>query len=426
MPYKFTDRLKHAWNAFTSRDPTYDKPYLYYGDTYRPDRRRSYINSDGSIIEMVKNRIAVDVAQIDLRHVKKDKDGNYQEEVKSNLNEVLSVSANIDQTGRAFVQDLVQSLFDEGCVAAVPVETDLNPEYTMGFDILSMRVGQILEWYPDRVLVKVYNEKTGAKEDIILPKKTIAIIENPFYSIMNAPNSTLQRLIRTLRNLDVFNDKNASGKLDLIIQLPYQLKSPLKQQQAESRRTQIEMQLTGSKYGIAYTDATERITQLNRPAENNLWKEAQDLTAMLFNQLGLTQSIFDGTADSQTLTNYYNRTVEPILAAISEEMERKFLSKTARTQHHAIMYIRDPFKLVTINDVANMAQTFTQNEIMSSNEIRGKIGLKPVQSQRANELLNKNINKVDEMLPSQQKSSPPVQNDAETNDAETNDEVEVT
>lgn len=393
MPSLIT-RARNAWNAFTSRDPT-EQPDYFYGSSYRPDRRTAYITNDGSIIDMIKNRIAVDVAQVDLRHVRKDENGNYKEDLPSQLNQIFSVSANIDQTGRAFIQDLVQSLFDEGTIAAVPIDTDRNPD-DGSFSIESIRVGQITEWFPYHVRVKVFNERTGNKEEIVVPKWSTAIIENPFYSIMNAPNSTLQRLIRTLRNLDVLNDKNASGKMDLIIQLPYSLKSPLKQQQAEGRRKQIEMQLVGSKYGIAYIDAAEHITQLNRPVENNLWKEAQDLTAMLFNQLGLTQAIFDGTADDKTMTNYYNRTVEPILAAIAEEMERKFLSLTARTQHQAIMYIRDPFKLVTVTEIAQIAQTMISNEVMTSNEIRSKIGLKPVDTDRANELINKQINKVDE------------------------------
>lgn len=394
MPNTFTERLRNAWNAFTSRDPT-EMPNYFYGSSYRPDRRTTFIANDGSIIDMIKNRIAVDVAQIDLRHVRKDEEGNYKEDMPSQLNQIFSVSANVDQTGRAFIQDLVQSLFDEGVIAAVPIDTDKNPSDGT-FTIESIRVGQIVEWYPYHVRVKAFNERTGQKEELVVPKWSTAIIENPFYSVMNAPNSTLQRLVRTLRNLDVLNDQNASGKMDLIIQLPYSLKSPLKQQQAEGRRKQIEMQLVGSKYGIAYIDAAEHITQLNRPVENNLWKEAQDLTAMLFNQLGLTQAIFDGTADEKTMTNYYNRTVEPILAAIAEEMERKFLTPTARTQHQAIMYIRDPFKLVSVTDIAQIAQTFISNEIMSSNEIRAKVGLKPVNTKRANELINKQINKIDE------------------------------
>lgn len=397
MPYNLTDRLKNAWNAFTSRDPTMRYPGEFYGSAYRPDRKRSFVTNDGNIITMIENRIAVDVAQVDIRHVKKDKDGNYKEDMdtKGNLNFLFQVSANLDQTGRAFFQDAAMSLLDEGCIALVPIDTDINPG-DGSFSIESIRVGQILEWFPAHIRTLVYNEKTGRREELIVPKATTAIVENPFYSIMNSPNSTLQRLIRTLRTLDVVNEANASGKMDLIIQLPYSLKSPLKQQQAEARRKQVEMQLVGSKYGIAYIDAAEHITQLNRPLENNLWKEAQDLTAMLYNQLGLTQSIFDGTASDSQMTNYYNRTIEPILAAITEEMERKFLTRTALSQHQAIMYIRDPFKLVTVTDIANIAQTFTQNEVMSSNEIRAKIGLKPVNTARANELINKNINKIGE------------------------------
>lgn len=396
MAVKLTERLKKAWNAFTSRDPTDGFSGGFFGSAYRPDRKRSFITNDGNIITMIENRIAVDVAQVDIKHVKKDEDGNYKEDYTGkygNLNELFRVSANIDQTGRAFIQDAAMSLLDEGCIALVPVDTDVNPS-DGSFSIETIRVGQILEWFPKHVRVKLYNEQTGQKQDIIVPKATTAIVENPFYSIMNSPNSTLQRLVRTLRTLDVVNEANASGKLDLIIQLPYSLQSPTKQQQAESRRKQIEMQLVGSKYGIAYIDAAEHITQLNRPVENNLWKEAQDLTAMLYNQLGLTQAIFDGTATDAAMTNYYNRTIEPILAALTEEMERKFLTKTARSQNQAIMYIRDPFKLTTVTQIATVAQTFTQNEIMSSNEIRAKIGLKPVDSQRANELINKNINKV--------------------------------
>ena len=394
-----TERIKKAWNAFTSRDPTNGPSGGFYGSSYRPDRKRSFVTNDGNIITMIENKIAVDVAQIDIRHVKKDDNGNYKEDYngKASLNEIFQVSANLDQTGRAFIQDAAMSLLDEGCIALVPVDTDVDPTDKEGsFTIESIRVGQILEWFPRHIRVKVYNERTGQREDIIVPKSSVAIVENPFYSIMNAPNSTLQRLVRTLRTLDVVNEANASGKMDLIIQLPYSLQSPLKQQQAESRRKQVEMQLVGSKYGIAYIDAAEHITQLNRPVENNLWKEAQDLTAMLYNQLGLTQAIFDGSATDSAMTNYYNRTIEPILAAITEEMERKFLTPTARSQKQAIIYIRDPFKLATVKDIADSAQIFTQNEIMSSNEIRAKIGLKPVDSERANELINKNINKVDD------------------------------
>ena len=398
MPYRITDRIKNAWNAFKSRDPTRFRDYptnAAYG--VRPDRSTTRnITSDKSIIEMIKNRISVDVAQLDVRHVKVDDEENYLEDIDSQLNELFHYSANVDQTGRAFMQDVVQSMLDEGYVAAVPIDTDVDPMLTDSYNILSMRVGRITKWQPYTVTVEVYNERTGRKEEITVPKETTAIVQNPFYEVMNGPNSTLQRLIRTLRNLDVLNEQNASGKLDLIIQLPYSLKSPLKQQQAEARRKQIEMQLVGSQYGIAYTDATERITQLNRPVENNLWKEASDLTTMLFNQLGLTQSVFDGTASKDTMNYYYIRTIYPILTAITEEMQRKFLSKTARTQKQRIIFKKDPFMYTGMNEMATVGQIFVQNEVMSSNEVRSKIGLAPRDTERANELLNKNINKVED------------------------------
>lgn len=398
MPYRFTDRIRNAWNAFKSRDPTRFREYptnSSYG--VRPDRNVTHTTSDRSIIEMIKNRIAVDVAQLDVRHVKVDDEENYLEDIAdSQLNELFHYSANVDQTGRAFMQDVVQSMLDEGYVAAVPIDTDVDPMLTDSYNILSMRVGKIVKWQPYTVTVEVYNERRGNKEEITVPKETTVIVQNPFYEIMNSPNSTLQRLIRTLRNLDVLNDQNASGKMDLIIQLPYSLKSPLKQQQAETRRKQIEMQLVGSQYGIAYTDAAERITQLNRPVENNLWKEASDLTAMLYNQLGLTQSVFDGTASKDTMNYYYIRTVYPILTAITEEMQRKFLSKTARTQKQRIIFKKDPFMYTGMNELATVGQIFVQNEVMSSNEVRSKIGLAPRDTERANELLNKNINKVED------------------------------
>jgi len=398
MAYRFIDRLKYAWNAFTSRDPTEKKNIsYYYGNSYRPDRRRNFFSADNSIIEMVKNRISVDASQIDIKHIRTDEEDNYKEDLDSSINEVIRTSANIDQTGRAFMLDLIQSILDEGVAAAVPIDTDMNPLSSESYKIYSIRVGKIVEWYPYSVKVECYNERTGKREEIVVPKETTAIIENPFYSIMNAPNSTLQRLIRTLRNLDVLNDRNSSGKLDLIIQLPYSLKSPLKQQQAEGRRKQIEMQLMGSQYGIAYIDAAEHVTQLNRPLENNLWKEASDLTALLFNQLGLTQSVFDGTASEETMNNYYIRTIYPILTAITEEMERKFLSKTARSQHQRIRFMRDPFMFTGMKDMSTVIQTLIQNEVMSSNEGRSRIGLKPKDTERANDLLNKNINKVEDL-----------------------------
>lgn len=429
MAYRFIDRLKYAWNAFTSRDPTETKNIsYYYGNSYRPDRRRSFVSADNSIIEMVKNRIAVDASQIDIRHIRTDEEDNYKEDLDSSLNEIIRTSANVDQTGRAFMLDFIQSILDEGVAAAVPIDTDIDPLSSESYKILSIRVGKIIEWRPYDVKVECYNEKTGKRQEIVVPKETTVIVENPFYSIMNAPNSTLQRLLRTLRNLDVLNDRNSSGKLDLIIQLPYSLKSPMKQQQAEGRRKQIEMQLTGSQYGIAYIDAAEHVTQLNRPVENNLWKEASDLTALLFNQLGLTQSVFDGTASEDTMNNYYIRTIYPILTAITEEMERKFLSKTARSQHHRIRFMRDPFMFTGMKDMATIGQTFVQNEVMSSNEVRSKIGLKPRDTERANELLNKNINKVEDYNEMKSKLNPDdelvengkrIQNELETtNDVE--------
>ena len=391
MAYSITERFKNAWNAFTSRDPTVNVAEYSYGSSFRPDRRYSYRSSDKSIITTVFNRIAVDASQVDIRHVRLDDKGKYAEDIKSGLNDALTISANIDQTGRAFVLDAVYSMLEEGCIALVPTVTDINPEKTGSYDIKELRVGQILEWYPKHVRLNLYNDQTARREEITLPKSMVAIVENPFYSIMNEPNSTLQRLIRTLNHLDIANEKNASGKLDLIISLPYTVKTPLKQQQAEARRKEIEMQLVGSKYGIAYTDGTERITQLNRPLENNLWKEAQDLQTMLFNQLGLTQSIFDGTADEKALNNYYSRTIEPILSAITEEMIRKFLTPTAITQKQSIKFFRDPFKLVTIADLADVGERFTRNEILSSNEVRSIMGMKPVNTARADELVNKNL-----------------------------------
>lgn len=413
MANNFVTRLQHAWNAFTSRDPT---PSLSFGSpVYERPGSHHYYNNDRSIVTNVVNRIAVDCAQIDIRHVKLDEERNFQKEMNSYLNKVLSSSANLDQTGRAFIQDLVHSMLDEGVVAAVPVETDVNPE-TGSFDITQLRVGQITGWYADRVKMLVYDERAGRKREMVAKKSVVAIIENPFSSIMNAPNSTLKRLMRTLYNLDVLNDANASGKLNLIVQFPQLLKTPLKRQQADARIAGFENQLLHSKYGIAYTDGSEHITQLNRPLENNLWIEAQDLTNMLFNQLGLTQSVFDGTATPSTLNNYYNRTIAPILTCVTEEMERKFLTKTARSQRQAIIYIYDPFSLNTATEIAEMAKTFTSCEVMTSNEVRSKLGLKPVDTERANDLVNKNINKVDEtpaQMEGQQETNNVLQNEEE-------------
>ena len=404
------DRLAHAWNAFTGRDPTHLATQVTYGSSssYRPDRVRLTGGNERSIVTTIYNRIAVDVSAVNIRHVKTDDDGNYKEEIDSGLNNILSVEANLDQTYREFIRDIVISLFDEGCIALVPIDTDIEPINSGAYDILSMRTGRITEWFPDRVRVNVYNEKKGRKEDLILFKRQVAIIENPFYAVMNEPNSTLQRLIRTLTRIDRTDEANSSGKLDLIIQLPYPIKSPLRKEQAEVRRKEIEAQLTGSKYGIAYTDGTERITQLNRAVENNLWTQAQDLTSMLYNQLGITQAILDCTADDKTMNNYMNNTIEPILSAIVDEMNRKFLTKTARTQHQKIMYFMDPFRLIPVSQLADIADKFTRNEILSSNEMRAIIGKKPVDTERANELVNKNINQSNEELKDDKPESPEV------------------
>lgn len=384
-----TERIQSAWNAFLSREPTTIK--YEYGSSYRPDRKRLLYGHDRSIVTAVYNRIAVDVADVTIEHVRLDQNGRYTETIKSGLNNCLTLDANLDQTGRAFMMDVAMSMFDEGCVAIVPVDTSYNPLKSGSYDILSLRTGKILEWKPTTVKVQVYNERSGKREEIVLPKSMVAIVENPFYSIMNEPNSTLQRLSRTLANLDVVNEQTSSGKMDLIIQLPYVVKSPLRQDQAEKRRKDIEAQLTNSKYGIAYIDGTERITQLNRPVENQLWQQAKDLQDRLYNQLGLTQSVFDGTADEKTMLNYYNRTIDPILAAISEEMMRKFLTKTARTQGQAIRYFFDPFRLVPVSDIAEIADKLSRNEIATANEIRAEIGWKPVQDPSAEELRNKNM-----------------------------------
>lgn len=400
----------HAWNAFTGRDPTRNYTMTYgASSSYRPDRARLSGGNERSIVTSIYNRIAVDVSAVNIRHVKLDDNGNYKEEVESGLNEILKVEANLDQSYREFIRDIVISMFDEGVVALVPIDTDVTPKNSGAYDILSMRTAKIREWFPDYVRVNVYNEKTGQKEDLILPKRQVAIIENPFFAVMNEPNSTLQRLIRTLSRIDRTDEANSSGKLDLIIQLPYPIRTPAKREQAEVRRKEIEAQLTGSKYGIAYTDGTERITQLNRAVENNLWAQAQDLTSMLYNQLGITQSILDCTADDKTMNNYRNNTIEPILSAIVDEMNRKFLTKTARSQNQAIRFFMDPFKLMPVSQIADIADKFTRNEIMSSNEMRAKIGMPPVNTERANELVNKNINQSNEELKADKPESPEVQ-----------------
>lgn len=398
----FTDRLQHAWNAFLNRDPTYEFRDHGMISTYKPDRVRFTRGNERSIVTSVYNRIALDVSSIDINHAKLDENGRFKEVIQSGLNECLTLNANIDQTGKAFIQDVVMSMMDEGCVAIVPVDTTINPEVSGSFDIQSLRTGNIIEWRPEFVKVRLYNDRTGQKEDVLLPKKSVAIIENPLYAVINEPNSTMQRLIRKLNLLDVIDEQSGSGKLDLIIQLPYVIKSEARRQQAENRRKDIEMQLAGSKYGIAYTDGTEKITQLNRPAENNLMKQIEYLTSMLYSQLGITQSVLDGTADERTMLNYYNRTIEPIISAIIDEMKRKFLTKTARTQNQSIVYFRNPFKLVPINELAEISDKFTRNEIATSNEIRQIIGWKPSDDPGADELRNKNLNqKAEDVQPAQ-------------------------
>lgn len=385
------DRLKHAWNIFKNKDPTQVNWNIGPSYGYRPDRMRYTRGNERSIVTAVYNRIAMDVAAVNLKHIRLDENDRYKETIDSGLNNCLSVEANLDQTGRAFIQDLVASMLDEGCVAAVPTDADDEPEDSGNFKVYTLRTGKILEWYPRYVKVEVYNEQEGQRQQIIIPKSTVPLIENPMYSVMNEPNSIYQRLVRKLTLLDVVDEQTSSGKLDLIIQLPYIIKTEARREQAEKRRKNIEKQLSEGKYGIAYTDGTERITQLNRPVENNLMKQIEYLTSMFFSQLGITQSILDGTADEKTMLNYYNRTIEPILSAIADEMKRKFLTPTARSQKQTIAYFRDPFKLVPVNDIAEIADKFTRNEIMTSNEIRQVIGMKPSSDPNADVLRNKNL-----------------------------------
>ena len=396
MPNSLGSRLKHAWNAFTSRDPTYEHSYGAQVSYYRPDRTRRTITNEKSIITAVLNRIALDAAAVEIRHSRLDENGRFSEEINSGLNNCLSLSANIDQTGRAFLQDAYMSLLDEGCVALVPVDTSIDPRYSSSYDIETMRTGKIVQWYPQHVKVQLYNDRKGEREEVMLPKSMVAIVENPFYEVMNKPNSTMQRLARKLNLLDVVDEQSSSGKLDLIIQLPYVIKSEARRKQAEDRRKDIEQQLSGSKYGIAYTDGTERITQLNRPIENNLQKQVEYLTNLLFSQLGMTQSILDGTADDKTMLNYNNRIIEVIVAAMVDEMKRKFLTKTARSQGQSISMFRDPFRLAPVSDIAEIADKFTRNEIATSNEIRQIIGWKPSKDPSADELRNKNLNQTAE------------------------------
>lgn len=407
MGMSFGSRLKHAWNAFTGTDYT---TYQDVGPGYssRPDRIRLTRGNERSIITSVYNRIALDVAALNVQHIRLDENGRFLSVIQDGLNTCLTVEANIDQTARAFIQDIVVSMLDEGCVAIVPVDTTYDPSVTGSYDIQTMRVGKILDWYPQHVRVRLYNERTGAKENILVPKSTVAIVENPLYAVVNEPNSTMQRLIRKLNLLDVIDEQSGSGKLDLIIQLPYVIKTEARRQQAENRRKDIEAQLSGTKYGIAYVDGTERITQLNRSVNNNLMSQIEYLTSMLYSQLGITQSILDGTADEKTMLNYNNRTIEPIISAIVDEMKRKFLTKTARSQSQSISFFRDPFKLVPVNDIAEIADKFTRNEIMTSNEIRQVIGMKPSDDPRADELRNKNLSAPNESEP---EINPPVEDE---------------
>ena len=396
-----TQRIRSGWNAFIGRDPTTTSIPLSeemsgFGYSSRPDRVRYTKGNQRSIVASIYNRISVDVASIKIEHAKLDKDGRYKERLSSGLNDCINVSANVDQTGRALIQDIVESMFDEGVVAVVPTDTNIDPIKTGSYDILELRTGKIIAWYPKMVKVHAYNENTGKYQDILVPKDEVAIIENPFYSIMNEPNSTLQRLIQAINKLNSANDISTSSKLDLIIQLPYVTKSPQRKEEARRRRKEIEDQLSSSKLGIAYTDGTERVTQLNRSLDNNLWTQVKELTEQLYSQLGVTPSILDGTADEATRINYFNSTIEPICSAIVDEFERKFLTKTARTQGQAIVFFRDPFKLVPVSQLADIADKFTRNEIMTSNEIRGEIGMKPVKDPKADMLINKNLNMTDE------------------------------
>lgn len=399
MELSFGSRLSHAWNAFMNRDPTYPRADIGGGYSHRPDRPRLTRGNERSIITALYNRIALDVAAININHCRIDENGRFISTIDSPLNSCLNLEANLDQTGRAFIQDAVMTMLDEGCVALIPTDTSVNPDKTGSYDIYTMRVGKVVEWFPAHVKVKVYNEKTGKSEEVIVAKKTVSIIENPLFSVINEPNSTMQRLIRKLSLLDIVDEQSSAGKLDLIIQLPYVIKSEARRQQAEARRKDIEMQLAGSKYGIAYTDGTEKIVQLNRSLENNLMKQIEYLTNMLYSQLGITQAILDGTADEQTMLNYNSRTIEPIISAIVDEMKRKFLTKTARSQKQTIAFFRDPFKLVPINNIAEIADKFTRNEILTSNEIRQIIGMKPSDDPKADQLINSNLNHPEEQQP---------------------------
>ena len=407
MEMTLGSRLRHAWNTFLSRDPLSYRYSFGPSYSYRPDRPIFSRGNERSIVTSVYNRIALDVSSMTIQHVRLDENDRFKEVIESGLNNCLNLEANIDQTGRAFVQDIVMSMLDEGCVAIVPVDTTFNPKETGSFDISTMRTGKILEWYPQHVKVRVYNDRKGEKEDILVPKSTVAIVENPFYSVMNEPNSTMQRLIRKLNLLDAIDEQSGSGKLNLIIQLPYVIKTAARRQQAEESRKDIEEQLSGSKYGVAYTDGTEHVVQLNRPVDNNLMSQIEYLTSMLYSQLGLTQGIMDGSADEKTMQNYYTRTIEPILSAIVDEMKRKFLTKTARSQKQSILFFRDPFKLVPVGEIAEISDKMTRNEIMTSNEIRQKIGMKPSTDPKADELRNSNLSAPAENTPQSQPTTTP-------------------
>ena len=408
--------IKHAWGLFTNtnnKNPTIKPEGSSY--TISPTRPRFTRGNERTIVTSVYNRIAIDASTMDVMHVRLDDEGRFKEPIKSNLNNCLTVEANIDQTSRAFMLDIVISLLDEGCVAVVPVKTTLNPNNTESYDIEELRTGRIMEWFPKHVLVRLYNDETGMYQDITLPKSQVAIIENPLYTIMNEPNSTMQRLIHKLSLLDIIDEESSSGKMDLIIQLPYIIKNDTKRSQAEERRKQIEDQLRGSRYGVAYIDGTEKVTQLNRSVENNILKQVEYLTNLLYSQLGLTQTIMDGTADENAMNNYYNRTVEPVVSAIVDEFHRKFLTKTARTQGQAIMFFRDPFKLMSVTSIADTADKFTRNELLSSNEFRQIIGRKPSTDPKADMLLNKNISHAPEELDGYDKNNQKNQNERSNN-----------
>lgn len=398
MP-KFTDWLKHSWNMFTSRDPTEQiKMGWESASSRRPDRVWLRRGNERTIVTAIYNRIAIDAAAIDIRHVRLDENDKYKEDIKSSLNDIFTVEANVDQTSRAFWQDAYMTMLEEGHVALVITKADINPETSESYQIQSLRAGVITQWFPLHVKVNVYNEDVGKHQEVIVPKKNVAIIQNPLYAVMNEPNSMLQRLIRKLNLLDVVEEQSSSGKLDLIIQLPYVIKTEARKKQAENRRKDIEMQLAGSKYGIAYTDGTERITQLNRPAENNLLKTVEYLTEMVYGQLGMTADVFNGTADEKTMLNYHNRTIEPILSAAVLECRRKFLSKTARSQHQSIKFFRDPFRLVPVQELADISDKLTRNEIASPNEIRSIIGWKPSEDPQSDQLRNRNISQSGEEM----------------------------